>query len=103
VFLASFSHGSIQAVRKLILSLPRDWVLSRIEEVAEPILRSGDYDEYRRLLELYFELDRELASRLAARARAQEDEDVREAGEDFLDRLGRETGSLATQANAISS
>lgn len=88
VFLASFSHGPIQAVRNAILSLPREWVIVHIEETAEPFLLSGTYDEYRRLLELFIDLDRDLALRLAHRAAAHPDHDIKEAGEDFLSRLG---------------
>ena len=87
VFLASFSHGAIGAVRSAILSLPRQWVLTNIEQIAEPLLHDGTYDEYRRLLELYIDLDYDLAFRLARKATEQTDEDIREAGTDFLDRL----------------
>lgn len=87
VFQASFSHGAIQLVRKTILSLPRDWVMANIEEAAEPLLQGGTYDEYRRLLELYVELDHDLALKLARRALAQADENIREAGEDFMRKL----------------
>lgn len=87
VFLASFAHGTIQAVRHLILSLPREWVLQTLEQQAEPLLRDGTYDEYRRFLELYELLDRELTLRLARRAAAHADPDIREAGEDFLEKL----------------
>ena len=38
VHLASWGHGLIQAARDAICSLPRDWVLARIEAVAEPLL-----------------------------------------------------------------
>ena len=65
VFLASSAHGSIGAVRDLVLSLPREWVLSNIEREAEPYLRDGTYDEYRRFLELYEELDPDMTQRLA--------------------------------------
>ncbi|MGH9848601.1 MAG: hypothetical protein ACREBD_01965 [Blastocatellia bacterium] len=99
VFLASFSHGSIQAVRRLILSLPREWVLAQIENFAEPILASGDYDEYRRLLELYLELDHELAFKLASKASQHEDEDIKEAGEDFLERLRLGSGNPTLPAS----
>ena len=53
----------------------------------EPYLCTGSYDEYRRFLELYRALDRELAWKLARRAAAHGDEDIREAGEDFLESL----------------
>lgn len=88
VFLTSFSHGAVQVVRDVILSLPREWVLNRIEDVAEPLLANGTYDEYRRLLELYMEMDHHRAKKLALRAAASGDSDIREAGEDFLRRLG---------------
>ena len=84
VFLASFSHGSVQKIRDAILSLPKAWVLANIEAIAEPLLQAGTYDEYRRLLELYAALDHGLALQLARRAADHGDEDIREAGEDFL-------------------
>lgn len=84
VFHASYSHGAIGSIRNAILSLPRDWVLTRIDEVAEPLLADGTYDEYRRLLELYALLDPALTRRLAERAARNPDPDIREAGEDFL-------------------
>ncbi len=84
VILASVGHGSIQAVRDLILSLPRDWVIERIEREAEPLLQQGDYEEYRRFLELYELLDADMTQRLARRAAASPDPDIREAGEDHL-------------------
>ncbi len=83
IFLASFSHGAIQQIREAILRLPKDWVLTRIQNAAEPILRNGSYDEYRRLLELYSLLDPVLTESLAERAIEHPDEDIREAGEDF--------------------
>jgi hypothetical protein len=86
VFLASSAHGSIQAVRHQILSLPRDWVTTTIEQEAESLLREGTYDEYRRFLELYELLDRDLTLKLARRAAAHEDPDIREAGEEYLEK-----------------
>ena len=84
---ASCSHGYAETVRDIIRSLPREWVVARIETVAEPVLQHGTYDEYRRLLELYIELDRGLALRLAQRAAEHSDDDIQEAGEDFLEKL----------------
>ena len=95
IFLVSFSHGALPRVRNLILSLPRDWVLANIEEKAEPLLRDGSYDEYRRFLELYVLLDHDLALKLAQRAAVCADEDIREAGEDFLEKLKPEDGKPA--------
>ncbi len=84
VFLASFSHGAVQHIRDQILRLPRKWVLTRIEDVAEPLLAKGTYDEYRRLLELYSLLDPALTRRLAERAAQHSAPDIQEAGQDFL-------------------
>jgi hypothetical protein len=80
----SLDHGFALAARELIVSLPREWVLARIETIAEPYLRDGTYDEYRRILELYSLLDDNLTHRLARRAAAHTDPDIQEAGNDFL-------------------
>src|SRR5215207_678150 len=77
--LAASSHAHMGTARALILSLPRAWVLARVEDAAEPLLRDGTYDEYRGLFALYLELDRGLAGRLARRAAADADEDIKEA------------------------
>jgi len=84
VYLASFSHGAIVAIREAILSLPRDWVLSRIETVAEPYLSEDDGEAYRRFLELYQQLDDKLMEKLAKRAVESHNQDIKEAGTDFL-------------------
>ena len=55
-----------------------------MEALAEPLLADGTDDEYRRFLELYSELDNDLARKLAQRAAQHIDLHVREAGEDFL-------------------
>lgn len=86
---ASQSHGYARTAREIIRSLPRDWVLAHIEAAAEPLLENGTYDEYRRLLELYSELDPILTLRLARRAAKRPDADIQEAGEDFLGRFNR--------------
>jgi hypothetical protein len=84
VALATVGHADIVLCRQAILSLPRDWVVANIENVAEPFLKSGTYEEYRRLLELYSILHPDLAQKLAARAASNTDPDIREAGEDFI-------------------
>ena len=83
-------HKYVQIYRKFILALPRNWVLERIEAIAEPYLASGDMEEYRRYLELYLLLDEELTRKLAHRALEHSDPDVIEAGQDFLEILGDE-------------
>lgn len=85
--LASTGHGNVGRVREAILSLPHEWVIKNIEQLAEPLLAEGTYDEYRRFLELYCELDKGLALKLARRAAQHLDYDIKEAGEDYLELL----------------
>ena len=85
--LARAAHGPIQRVWELILSLPRDWVLNRIECEVNPILAGEEYDDYWMFLELYERLDHSLARRLAERALAHADPDIRERGEMTLEHL----------------
>ena len=86
--LASFFSGSTKAARDLILGLPREWVLANIEEAAEPFLHDGTYEEYGSILDLYFAMDRSLTHKLARRAADHTDPDIKEAGQDFLEKLG---------------
>ncbi|MEQ8465193.1 hypothetical protein [Coleofasciculus sp. E1-EBD-02] len=85
--LASVSQSDIELCRKVILSLPKNWLLANIEKSAEPLIQDGTDEEYRRLLELYLDIDRELAKRLAQRAVEHDDLDIREVGEDFQNYL----------------
>jgi hypothetical protein len=95
VDLASVSHSDIELCRKAILSLPKTWVLANIEKSAEPLLQDGTDEEYRRFLELYIDIDRELAQRLALRALQHDDPDIHEVGEDFQNYLENEHRTLS--------
>lgn len=88
--LASVGHSDIEGCRKAILSLPKTWLLENIERSAKPLLKDGTDEEYRRLLELYIEIDRELTETLVRRALQHEDQDIREVGEDFQNYLKNE-------------
>jgi hypothetical protein len=81
--LASVGHSDIELVRKAILSLDTTWLLENIETHAELILENGADEEYRRLLELYIQLDDKLTQRLVAKALQHSDIDIQEVGEDF--------------------
>jgi hypothetical protein len=83
VDLASVAHSDIALVRQVILSLPKDWLLANIEASTEPLLENGTYEEYRRLLELYIDIDLSVGQRLVKRALEHEDPDIREVGEDM--------------------
>ena len=71
--------------RTEILALPRARVLEVIESVATETLPLSEEWEYRRLLELYRELDAGLLQRLLTGGLASDDADIREAAEDFRD------------------
>jgi hypothetical protein len=92
VAVASWGTGQVQYARELISSLPREWVLERIERTAEAHLRGGTEWEYRRILELNSELDPNLTIRLARRAAAHSDAEIREAGEAFLEDFAADGG-----------
>lgn len=79
--------GCLPAVRDYILSLPRGWVLEHIEQEVEPFLRNGVEDDFRRYLELYYALDRDLTAKLAQRAFDHPDEAIRQLGRDFISKL----------------
>ncbi|HLP88543.1 MAG TPA: hypothetical protein VK184_08135 [Nostocaceae cyanobacterium] len=93
VDLASVDHASVDRVWQVILSLPKDFLLANIEKSAEPVLNNAvkdAYVEYRCLLQLYSQIDRDLTYRLAQRALQSDDEDVIEAGEDFMEWLEKD-------------
>lgn len=85
LFLASWGHGTTHIARELIRSLPRDWVLQNIEQQAEPLLASGNDEDYLRLIEVYRELDPNLARRLAMRASAHTNPEIALVGREFLE------------------
>jgi hypothetical protein len=84
IYLSSFAHGGLVYMRDVIKTLPKEWVVDNIEEVAEKYLLNGDYETYRCLLGLFFEVDKGITLRLAMKAASSTDINVREAGEDFL-------------------
>ena len=81
--LASVGHSDIELVRHTIVSFDKNWLLENIETQAESVLENGTDEEYRRLLELYIQLDYKLTQRLAKKALQHPDIDIQEVGEDF--------------------
>jgi len=81
--LASIGHSDIELVRHTILSFEKILLLENIETQAESILENGADDEYRRLLELYIQLDNKLTQRLVEKALQHPGIDIQEVGEDF--------------------
>lgn len=84
------SPGYSDAAKKILLSLPRDWLLANIEQASKSILISSDESDYRLLFELYLMLDVNLASNLAKKALEHSNKDIQEAGNDFMERISRE-------------
>jgi hypothetical protein len=68
------------------LALPREWVLSHIEQEVNLILQKEEEDDYWMFLQLYERLDHELTLKLAARAAAHGESSIRELGEEYLQR-----------------
>ncbi len=90
VDLASVGHSDIELVREVSLSLPKEFLLANFGRSAYPVLINATqdaYEEYRRLLELYLEIDPDLTHGLAIRELQSDDEDILKAGKDFLELL----------------
>lgn len=85
--LARAAHGPIGFVRAWIASLPRAWVLERIDPHVEAILRDEEYDDYWMMLELLEHIAPDKAAKLAKRARAHKNPEIRELGELAQERL----------------
>ena len=73
--------------RREILAMSRDQVLRDIEQVAADSLPLDDEWEFRRLLEVYEQLDRRLLERLVETGLASKNSEIREAAEDFREKL----------------
>lgn len=84
---ASWAHAHTQTARDLVLKIPRDWVLQNIQPVIDPILQTNDPDEFRRMMELAWELDHKLLIDICQQAAHHPNPEIREAGEDFRERL----------------
>jgi hypothetical protein len=83
VDLASVGHSDIGLCRLVIKSISPAWVKQNIEVIASNLLDSGGDEEYRRLAELYQDIDKSMLARLVERALKHSDEMVREVGVDF--------------------
>lgn len=84
--LALVGHREIGLVREVLLGMPRDTVRAAIARRQDEMLRDAGEEEYRRLLELLEHLDVNACRTLAERVISHADEDIREAGEDFMQR-----------------
>jgi hypothetical protein len=75
---------TIHRSRDLIMTFSSEWLSQHVESAAEPLLASQDEWIYRRLLELYAHIGRDLTLRLAKRAAGHPNSEIREAGDQFI-------------------
>lgn len=89
VELALTLHGGVLEVRAAIYSIPREWVMERIELEVDRVLAQplSEDSEYRRALEFYRDIDEGLTRKLAQRAQQHPDPYIQEAGNDFIEWL----------------
>jgi hypothetical protein len=74
---------NIDLGRRALVGLPREWLLSCIEERAAARLSLNEEWEYRRYLEACCFIDTQLAERVAALGLGSDAADVREAAREF--------------------
>jgi hypothetical protein len=74
VYLAVNVQGLIAHVREAIWTLPKEWLVSNIERFSESFVLQRTEWEYRRLLELYEGIDKDLTLRLAREAALSSDD-----------------------------
>ena len=87
--------------RTALLALPRAWLLRNIEHYAEPLLHLEDEWEYRRLAELYEQLDDDLIRRLVVRGLATPSEAIQEVARELQDQLECKHGSSRSSPTAF--
>ena len=92
---ASVGHSDIELCRKVILALPREWLLSNIEESLYRTLSQGEEEKYRRLMELCILLSNSLVEKLINKALLHPDENVKQVGRDFQVYLNKPKEFLA--------
>jgi hypothetical protein len=86
---ATWQNQVTELAKELIFSVSREWLRDNILTFVEPLLQGTDYEEFWGALEIVDQIDRPKALALARRIAAHTDPDIREAGETFLERLGR--------------
>ena len=83
---------NIELGRAGLAALPREWLLARIEPALEPLFATDDDWEYGRMLEVAELLDAALTRKLIRRGLESENEEIREAAEDWRDALTSDAG-----------
>jgi hypothetical protein len=80
---------NIRTGRQAIWSIEKAWLLAHIEAAAEPFLRIGDEWEYRRLIELYWHIDKGLVQRLVDFGKSQAEDGICQAAAECEAKLAR--------------
>lgn len=75
--------GAITIGRKVAAELPRQWLITRIQRVADETLDLKDEWDYRRLAELYEKLDSTLLSAHIQRGLSSQQPEIIEAANDY--------------------
>lgn len=83
--LAAVGHSDIALVRDVITTkIDRRWLADNLDRCVQPILAGAeDEEEFRRIAELYRQLDPGLLKTHLARCASHANEDVREIASDF--------------------
>ncbi len=74
---------NIELGRTALFSLPRTWLLERIERLSEPLLNVDDEWAYRRLMEIYQHLDGHLVQRLSTHGKKSLNPDIRDTAQEY--------------------
>ncbi len=80
---------NISLGRQALWSIERKWLISRIEDAAEPLIQLGNEWEYRRLIELYWHIDALLVSRLAQRGQNHKNQEIHFTALECIEKLLR--------------
>ena len=78
LYIGSSPNGYRERAFAIVKSMPRDWVLSHLEECVEPFLAFEDWGEYVSFLGLYREISPALEERLIKRIREHPSAEIRE-------------------------
>lgn len=77
--------GNIRLGKESLISMPRDWLIERIHDIATQTLDLNDDWEYTRLLEIYTLLDKDLLVLLCQLGKQSGNVAIQEAANDFME------------------
>lgn len=86
----SETKSSFNKAQEIILSLPRDWLIEKLQEKAKEILNSVEPEITTDMLTIFFEADKSIARLLVEKALRNEDKYSQSVGKHFLALLENE-------------